>query len=150
MNILILGGHGFIGHHTAKVLSDQGHSITVVDRHHTYGDYPEWEYNPIIEQRLIYMPAHQFLFGDVTDLEFMQAVFAAQSFDVVIDLATYPNAKMVKRNVIDATENMITATAIAIATVKVRPRGFWLGRYWRLVDLWCSNSPLASERTAWP
>jgi UDP-glucose 4-epimerase len=114
MNILILGGHGFIGHHTAKVLADQGHSITVVDRHHRYGDYPEWEYTPIIEQRVIYMPAHQFLFGDVTDLNFMQAVFAAQSFDVVIDLATYPNAKMVKRNVIDATENMITATAIAL------------------------------------
>lgn len=114
MNILILGGHGFIGHHTAKTLADQGHSITVVDRHHTYGDYPDWEYNPILEQRLDYMPTHHFLFGDVTDLKFMQSVFETQSFDVVIDLATYPNAKMVKRNVIDATENMITATAIAL------------------------------------
>jgi len=114
MNILILGGHGFIGHHTAKVLADQRHSITVVDRHHTYGDYPDWEYNPILEQRLAHMPAHNFAFGDVTDLKFMQSVFETQSFDVVIDLATYPNAKMVKRNVIDATENMITATAIAL------------------------------------
>ena len=114
MNILILGGHGFIGHHTAKVLADQGHSITVVDRHHTYGDYPEWEYTPILEQRLRHMPVHNFAFGDVTDLKFMQSVFETQSFDIVIDLATYPNAKMVKRNVIDATENMITATAIAL------------------------------------
>jgi len=114
MNILILGGHGFIGHHTAKVLADQAHNITVVDRHHTYGDYPDWEYKPILEQRLKYMPVHNFAFGDVTDLKFMQSVFETQSFDVVIDLATYPNAKMVKRNVIDATENMITATAIAL------------------------------------
>lgn len=114
MNILILGGHGFIGHHTVKTLADQGHNITVIDRHHTYGDYPEWEYNPILEQRLDHMPAHHFLFGDVTDLEFMQSVFEIRSFDVVIDLATYPNAKMVKRNVIDATSNMIAATAIAL------------------------------------
>ena len=114
MNILILGGHGFIGHHTARQLVDQGHSISVIDMHHRYGDYQEWEYNTVLQQRLTYMEAHAAYFGNVADQEFMERVFASGQFDVVIDLATYPNAKMVKRNVVDATENMVTATAIAL------------------------------------
>ena len=114
MNILILGGHGFIGHHTARQLVDQGHSITVIDIHHRYGDYQEWEYNTVLQQRLTYMGDHAAYFGNVSDQEFMDRVFANGHFDVVIDLATYPNAKMVKRNVVDATENMVTATAIAL------------------------------------
>jgi UDP-glucose 4-epimerase len=60
------------------------------------------------------MGAHAAYFGNVADQEFMDRVFASGQFDVVIDLATYPNAKMVKRNVVDATENMVTATAIAL------------------------------------
>jgi nucleoside-diphosphate-sugar epimerase len=114
MNILILGGHGFIGHHTAKILTDAGHMITVVDIHHNYGEFQVWELNPLIEQRLEYMGNHIYIKGDVTDPVFMSGVFEAQEFDVVIDLATYPNAKMVKKNVVDATSNMVTATAIAL------------------------------------
>lgn len=114
MNILILGGHGFIGHHTARQLVDQGHLISVIDMHHRYGDYQEWEYNTVLQQRLTYMGEHAAYFGNVADQEFMDRVFASGQFDVVIDLATYPNAKMVKRNVVDATENMVTATAIAL------------------------------------
>lgn len=114
MNILILGGHGFIGHHTAKILTDAGHNVSTVDMHHTYGEYPAWEYNPILVQRLEYMGDHMHYQGDVTDPVFMNNVFTSDEFDVVIDLATYPNAKMVKKNVIDATTNMVTATAMAL------------------------------------
>lgn len=114
MNILILGGHGFIGHHTAKILTDAGNNVATVDIHHTYGEYPDWEYSPILAQRLAYMGNHTHYHGDVTDPVFMNSVFASEKFNVVIDLATYPNAKMVKKNVVDATSNMITATAIAL------------------------------------
>ena len=41
----------------------------------------------------------------------MQNVFADFQPDRVIHVATYPNAKMVARNVLDATNNMVTATA---------------------------------------
>ena len=114
MNILILGGHGFIGHHVAQQLIAQGHRISVVDRHHTYGDYPDWEYNPVMQQRLDYMGPHITYYGDVADPAYMNAVFENEKPHRVIDLATYPNAKMVKRNVVDATTNMIAATAIAL------------------------------------
>jgi nucleoside-diphosphate-sugar epimerase len=114
MNILILGGHGFIGHHVAQQLTALGHQISVVDCHHTYGDYPHWEYQPVLAQRLNYMGPHTFYQGDVADVAFMTRVFETEQPHRVIDLATYPNAKMVKRNVVDATTNMIAATAIAL------------------------------------
>jgi UDP-glucose 4-epimerase len=60
------------------------------------------------------MGPHTFYQGDVADAEFMATVFESEQPHRVIDLATYPNAKMVKRNVVDATTNMITATAIAL------------------------------------
>ena len=114
MNILILGGHGFIGHHVARQMSDLGHNVSTVDIHHQYGEYQDWEYFPVLLQRLHYMGAHNGLQGDVCDPVFMDNAFATTKPDVVIDLATYPNAKMVKKNVVDATTNMIAATAIAL------------------------------------
>jgi nucleoside-diphosphate-sugar epimerase len=114
MNILILGGHGFIGHHLSKIFNDQGHSVSVVDLHHRYGEYQDWEYNPVLLERVEYMGDHRFFPGDVCDAGFMDQVFQLSRPNIVIDLATYPNAKMVKKNVVDATTNMIAATAIAL------------------------------------
>jgi nucleoside-diphosphate-sugar epimerase len=114
MNILILGGHGFIGHNVAHQLSKLGHQVGVVDCHHRYGDYATWEYDPVLAQRIDHMGKHTFYCGDVADAIFMNNVFELERPHRVIDLATYPNAKMVKRNVVDATTNMIAATAIAL------------------------------------
>ena len=101
MKILILGGHGFIGHHVARQLVDLGHNITTVDVHHQYGEYQDWEYDPVMQQRITYMGKHNHHQGDVCDPAFMNIVFDATRPNIVIDLATYPNAKMVKKNVVD-------------------------------------------------
>lgn len=114
MNVLILGGHGFIGHHVARQMLELGHNIATVDVHHQYGEYQDWEYTPVMDQRISYMGAHSHHQGDVCDPVFMNTVFDTTRPDVVIDLATYPNAKMVKKNVVDATVNMVAATAIAL------------------------------------
>lgn len=114
MKILILGGHGFIGHHVGKQLSDLGHDVITVDCYHKYGEYQDWEYAPVMAQRLAFMGKHIHRTGDVCDAVFMNDVFETYRPNRVIDLATYPNAKMVKRNVVDATTNMIAATAIAL------------------------------------
>jgi nucleoside-diphosphate-sugar epimerase len=114
MKVLILGGHGFIGHHTARQLKDLGHTVSIIDCHHQYGEFPDWEYLPVMQQKLDYIGLHDYHIANVTDAEMMDILFNTIRPDVVIDLATYPNAKMVKKNVVDATENMITATAIAL------------------------------------
>ena len=114
MKILILGGHGFIGHNAARQLINLGHDVGAVDIHHRYGEYQDWEYNPVHNQRVDFIGSHSSWAIDVCDAERLRSVFVEFRPDVVVDLATYPNAKMVKKNVVDATTNMIAATAIAL------------------------------------
>ena len=124
MKILILGGHGFIGHNVAQQLINLGHRVGTVDVHHRYGEYQDWEYDPVLSQRMDFIGLHSAWNIDVCDAEKLKQVFAEFSPDVVIDLATYPNAKMVKKNVVDATTNMIAATAIALDLCVVHIRAF--------------------------
>jgi len=114
MKILILGGHGFIGHNVAQQLIVLGHHVEIVDIHHQYGEYQDWEYQPVIKQRMDFIGSHAEWNVDVSEPDRLRWVFAMVQPDIVIDLATYPNAKMVKKNVIDATTNMIAATAVAL------------------------------------
>lgn len=114
MNILVLGGHGFIGHNVTRQLLDLGHTVHVVDCHNDYGEYPKVEFDSVMKQRVDHIGDHAIWFGDVTNADFMERVFKEVRPERVIDLATYPNAKMVKKNVVDATVNMIAATALAL------------------------------------
>ncbi len=116
MKILILGGHGFIGHNVARQLLDLNHDVNIVDIHHQYGEYPDWEYRPVLTERInVIGPSnYQSWKIDVCNQIDLEHVFHTVYPDIVIDLATYPNAKMVKKNVVDATTNMISATAIAL------------------------------------
>ena len=114
MKILILGGYGFIGSHTAQLLKKQNHTIGVVDCYHQYYTFPDWEYNPILIQRKAIASPHKEYIGQIENLQFMREVFEDFKPDRVIHVATYPNAKMVARNIADATANMITATAYVL------------------------------------
>jgi len=49
--------------------------------------------------------------GQIENFQFMEQTFEDFKPDRIIHVATFPNAKMVKRNMLDATNNMITATA---------------------------------------
>ena len=114
MKILVLGGHGFIGSHTCAVLKSQGHTIAVVDCYHQYYTFPDTEYFSVLSQRKDLSNNDKTYVGKIEDVFFMNSVFEDFQPDRVIHLATYPNAKMVARNVADATNNMITATAIVL------------------------------------
>ena len=110
-NILILGGHGFIGSHASNILKSQGHKIGVVDCYHRYYTFPESEYYCVLHQRKSHANADKVYIGHIENKTFMHNTFKDFCPNIVIHVATYPNAYMVKRNVIDATNNMITATA---------------------------------------
>ncbi|OUU26135.1 MAG: hypothetical protein CBB97_08655 [Candidatus Endolissoclinum sp. TMED37] len=111
MRILILGGYGFIGSHISSVLSKQGHTIGIVDCYHQYYTFPNWEYQPVLTQRKSITNVTKEYIGQIENLQFMEQTFEDFKPDRVIHVATYPNAKMVKRNVQDATNNMVSATA---------------------------------------
>lgn len=111
MKILILGGYGFIGSHISNQLKKENHIVGVVDCFHQYYTFPNWEYTPVLAQRKkLANPDHEYI-GRIEDVHFMENVFNEFKPDRVIHVATYPNAKMVHRNVTDATTNMVTATA---------------------------------------
>ena len=111
MRILVLGGYGFIGSHICQELKSKGHTVGIVDCFHQYFTFPDWEYHPVLLQRKTITNANKEYIGQIENLQFMEQTFEDFKPDRVIHVATYPNARMVKRNVLDATNNMITATA---------------------------------------
>ena len=111
MRILILGGYGFIGSHISNYLKKDNHTIGIVDCYHQYYTFPNWEYTPVLNQRKVITNADKEYIGKIENLQFMENAFSDFKPDRVIHVATYPNARMVKRNVQDATDNMVTATA---------------------------------------
>ena len=62
MKILIIGGHGFIGAHTTKILCELGHECTVVDNHDHYGNYPLAQYEFVVGQRVTYLAQSRYTF----------------------------------------------------------------------------------------
>ena len=114
MRILVLGGYGFIGSHICQQLKIEGHTVGVVDCFHQYYTFPDWEYNPVLAQRKMITKTDNEYIGRIENLQFMEKTFEDFKPDRVIHVATYPNARMVKRNVLDATNNMVTATAYVL------------------------------------
>jgi len=111
MRILVLGGYGFIGSHICQQLKLEGHTVGIVDCFHQYYTFPDWEYHPVLNQRKSITSTDKEYIGQIENLQFMEQTFEDFKPDRVIHVATYPNARMVKRNVLDATNNMVTATA---------------------------------------
>ena len=114
MRILVLGGYGFIGSHICQQLKKDNHIVGIIDCYHQYYTFPNWEYQPILSQRKEITQTDKEYIGQIENLQFMEQTFEDFKPDRVIHVATYPNAKMVKRNVADATNNMITATSYVL------------------------------------
>lgn len=70
MNILVCGGAGYIGSHMVKMLSEQGHRVTVFDNLSTGN---RWA----VKWGTLYQ-------GDLLDRDALSAVFSAASFAVVM------------------------------------------------------------------
>ncbi|MGI9354097.1 MAG: NAD-dependent epimerase [Rhizobiaceae bacterium] len=83
MHILITGAAGFIGAHVAKMLIENGHSVTGIDNLNDY-------YDPALKtarlDALVPKQAFEFIKGDLADSEAVDTLFASVSFDRVIHL----------------------------------------------------------------
>jgi UDP-glucose 4-epimerase len=81
MNVLLTGGMGYIGSHTAVVLLQAGHKVVLFDNLSNSS-------NQVLE-KLVQITGRRipFVRGDVRDTELLQSTLAAHEIDVVIHFA---------------------------------------------------------------
>ena len=111
MKILVTGGKGFIGSKIVEMLSNDGHKVTVVDSHDTYGIMTKEELNKLFVWRTRNWNIENvsMIQGDVLDRLVCLKVFRSNP-DVVIHLATYPRAKIVDNDPIVGIPKVINTT----------------------------------------
>ena len=102
MKILVTGGKGFIGSKIVEMLSNDGHKVTVVDNHDTYGIMTKEELNKLYQWRTRNWKAENVsvIRGDILDRLVCLKAFSHNP-DIVIHLATYPRAKIVDNDPIE-------------------------------------------------
>ncbi len=105
MKILIIGGHGFIGAHTTKLLCDRGHDCTVVDSHDHYGNYPEDQYQFVVGTRIQHLAGSKYTFikSDMAAIDWP----SLGKFDIVINAATCPDARYIDRYPLKFHDNFV-------------------------------------------
>jgi len=84
MKILVTGGAGFIGSHTAKMLSDRGHRVVIVDDFNDYYDPQLKEDRVRVLLKGLDIPVHRI---DIRDYSSLEGVFSQYHFDAVCHLA---------------------------------------------------------------
>jgi UDP-glucuronate 4-epimerase len=84
MHILVTGAAGFIGYHLSEKLLARGDTVTGVDN---LNDYYAVSLKEARLNRLRTQPAFSFIKADLQDRTAIEALFAQNSFDAVINLA---------------------------------------------------------------
>jgi len=75
MNILVVGGAGYIGSHMVKLLGKRGCTVTTLD------DLSSGHRDAVL--------AGDFIQGDMADTELLRSVFAARQYDAVMHFASF-------------------------------------------------------------
>jgi UDP-glucose 4-epimerase len=111
-SILVTGGAGFIGSHVADALLARGHDVTVFD-----------DLSGGAETHV--PPSARFVRGSVSDVDAVQALFAARHFDYVYHLAAYAAeglSHFIKR--FNYTNNVLGSVTLLNAAVNSGTKGF--------------------------
>ncbi len=90
MNILITGGAGFIGAHTAYELAQAGHKIVVID------DFNSFVYDASLKrarmQHFLVQSGITIVHGDILDTKLLADLIRQHSIETIIHLAAHGNA----------------------------------------------------------
>ena len=81
MNVLLTGGMGYIGSHSAVVLSELGHQVVLYDNLSNSSDTVDGKLEHITGQRI------PFVKGDVRDTELLKNTLATHCIDAVVHFA---------------------------------------------------------------
>jgi nucleoside-diphosphate-sugar epimerase len=98
MKILVTGGMGLIGHHVVSKLEQLGHDVVIVDTQTNYGIIPQEEINYLVSERKKKIKTYQNFKFDICSAGNIEWLFAANKFDIVIHMASFPRQKVVNAN----------------------------------------------------
>ena len=98
MKILVTGGMGMIGHHVVSKLEKLGHDVVIVDTQTNYGIIPQEEVNYLVSERKKKIKTYQNFKFDICSAGNIEWLFAANKFDIVIHMASFPRQKVVNAN----------------------------------------------------
>lgn len=104
MNILVLGGAGYIGSHTVKALCELGSNVIVIDSLIT-------GYEKAIN------PNAKFYKGDIRDKEFLNTVFQSEKIDAVIHFAAYSLVGESVENPLKYYDNNLCGTKVLLESM---------------------------------
>ncbi|MCG6878848.1 MAG: NAD-dependent epimerase/dehydratase family protein [Deltaproteobacteria bacterium] len=131
MNILILGGDGYLGWPTAMHLSGKGHEITVVDNYLRRRMCRDEDVEPLFDVPNLFERTRiwkaisgnevKVMIGDLMDWSFVAEVFEATKPDAIVHYAEQPSApySMLSRRAATMTiQNNLLVTANIVFAVK--------------------------------
>jgi len=95
MKILVTGGLGLIGHNVVQRLEQLGHKVVITDTKTNYGIIPEDEIKYLMTERVKKIRNSMMYQFDICDKRNMEWLFAGNSFDIVIHMASFPRQKVV-------------------------------------------------------
>ncbi len=82
--ILVTGSAGFIGYYLSKSLLEDGYIVVGIDN---LNDYYDVHLKEERLSKLTVYPNFRFIKGDISDKALVEAIFAAEGFDIVVNLA---------------------------------------------------------------
>lgn len=95
MHILVTGAAGFIGYHLSAALLASGHTVVGIDNLNDYYD-PQLKEDRLA--RLRPLPGFSFQRLDLADAPALEALFSAQAFDQVINMAAQAGVRYSLQN----------------------------------------------------
>lgn len=106
MNVLVTGGAGYIGSHTAVELLDQGHSVIIIDN--------LLNSNPESVQRITAITGKKVIFyeTDVQNQTKLESIFSTHQIDAVIHFAGLKSVSESIKNPLLYYQNNIQSTLV--------------------------------------
>ena len=109
MNILVVGGVGFIGYNVVQKFLAEGHTVSILDSLTNYNTYETELHNKKLEYRMSLMQDCKIYQCNIgTDALMVDSAFDEQHPDIVINLANVPVAGIAVKDPLMATEAMTT------------------------------------------
>ena len=112
MNILITGGIGYIGSHTAAVLSSQGHEIVLLD------NLSNSDMQVLNSLKAITSKSFVFYEGDIRDRGLLDTIFSKHSIEVVIHFAGLKSVAESESDPVKYYDNNVCGSVVLIEAMQ--------------------------------